>query len=53
MRGYWPLLIALASIWGASYLLVKVAVEDIPPAAMIDIRLASASFPTSRSALPA
>jgi drug/metabolite transporter (DMT)-like permease len=39
MRGYWPLLIALASIWGASYLLIKVAVEDIPPAAMIDIRL--------------
>jgi drug/metabolite transporter (DMT)-like permease len=39
MRGYWPLLLLLASIWGASYLFIKVAVEDIPPAAMTDIRL--------------
>jgi drug/metabolite transporter (DMT)-like permease len=39
MRGYWPLVLLLASIWGASYLFIKVAVEDIPPAAMTDIRL--------------
>ena len=39
MRRYWPLLILLASIWGASYLFIKVAVDDIPPAAMTDIRL--------------
>ena len=39
MRAYWPLLLLLASIWGASYLLIKVAVEDLPPAAMTDIRL--------------
>jgi drug/metabolite transporter (DMT)-like permease len=32
-------LLTLASIWGASYLFIKVAVEDIPPAAMTDIRL--------------
>ena len=39
MTRYWPLLILLASIWGGSYLFIKVAVEDIPPAAMTDIRL--------------
>lgn len=39
MTRYWPLLLLLASIWGASYLFIKVAVEDIPPAAMTDIRL--------------
>jgi drug/metabolite transporter (DMT)-like permease len=39
VRAYWPLLVLLASIWGASYLFIKVAVEDIPPAAMTDIRL--------------
>jgi drug/metabolite transporter (DMT)-like permease len=39
VRAYWPLLVLLASIWGASYLFIKVAVDDIPPAAMTDIRL--------------
>jgi drug/metabolite transporter (DMT)-like permease len=39
MRRYWPMLLLLAAIWGASYLFIKVAVEDIPPAAMTDIRL--------------
>ena len=39
MRRYWPLLFLLASIWGGSYLFIKVAVRDIPPAAMTDIRL--------------
>jgi drug/metabolite transporter (DMT)-like permease len=39
VRAYWPLLLLLASIWGASYLFIKVAVEDIPPAAMTDLRL--------------
>jgi drug/metabolite transporter (DMT)-like permease len=39
MNRYWPMLLLLASIWGASYLFIKVAVEDIPPAAMTDIRL--------------
>ena len=39
MRGYWPLLLLLASIWGASYLFIKIAVEDTPPAAMTNIRL--------------
>lgn len=39
MRRYWPSLVLLASMWGASYLFIKLAVEDIPPAAMTDLRL--------------
>jgi drug/metabolite transporter (DMT)-like permease len=39
MKRYWPLLFLLASIWGGSYLFIKVAVRDFPPAAMTDIRL--------------
>lgn len=39
MTRYWPLLLLLASMWGASYLFIKVAVEDIPPAAMTEIRV--------------
>ena len=38
MRSYWPLLFLLASIWGASYLFIKVAVEDIEPAPMMAAR---------------
>jgi drug/metabolite transporter (DMT)-like permease len=39
VKSYWGLLVLLASIWGGSYLFIKVAVEDLPPAAMTDIRL--------------
>ena len=39
MNRYWPLLFLLAAIWGGSYLFIKVAVGDFPPAAMTDIRL--------------
>ena len=38
MSGYWPMLILLAALWGASYLFIKVAVEDIPPAPMMAVR---------------
>ena len=38
MNRYWPMLIVLASLWGASYLFIKVAVEDIPPAPMMAVR---------------
>jgi drug/metabolite transporter (DMT)-like permease len=38
VRSYWPLLFLLASIWGASYLFIKVAVEDIEPAPMAAAR---------------
>ena len=43
MRSYWPSILLLAAMWGASYLFIKVAVEDIPPAAMTEIRLLSAA----------
>jgi drug/metabolite transporter (DMT)-like permease len=36
---YWPMLLLLAAMWGASYLFIKVAVEDIPPAAMTELRV--------------
>jgi drug/metabolite transporter (DMT)-like permease len=35
---YWPLLFVLAGTWGASYLFIKVAVEDIEPAPMMAAR---------------
>jgi drug/metabolite transporter (DMT)-like permease len=35
---YWPLLFLLAAIWGASYLFIKVALEDIEPAPMMFVR---------------
>lgn len=38
-RGYLPLLLFLSALWGASYLFIKVAVEEIEPAAMIELRL--------------
>ena len=38
MRSYWPLILLLASIWGASYLFIKVAVEDVEPAPMMAVR---------------
>ena len=38
MRSYWPLLFLLGAIWGASYLFIKVAVEDIEPAPMMATR---------------
>src|SRR4249920_435154 len=43
MRSYWPMIFVLAAMWGASYLFIKVAVEDIPPAAMTDLRLSIAA----------
>jgi drug/metabolite transporter (DMT)-like permease len=39
MRSYWPMILLLAAMWGASYLFIKVAVEDIPPAAMTEFRV--------------
>lgn len=36
---YTPLLLLLAAVWGASYLFIKVAVEDIPPGPMMATRL--------------
>jgi drug/metabolite transporter (DMT)-like permease len=44
MTRYWPLLFLLAAIWGASYLFIKVAVEDIEPAPMMAIRALGAGL---------
>jgi drug/metabolite transporter (DMT)-like permease len=38
MNRYWPMLLLLASVWGASYLFIKVAVDDIAPAPMMAAR---------------
>jgi drug/metabolite transporter (DMT)-like permease len=35
---YAPMLLLLAAVWGASYLFIKVAVEDIAPAPMMSAR---------------
>jgi drug/metabolite transporter (DMT)-like permease len=42
VRRYWPLLFLLAAIWGASYLFIKVAVEDVEPAPMMAFRALAA-----------
>jgi drug/metabolite transporter (DMT)-like permease len=39
VRSYWPLILLLAAMWGASYLFIKLAVEDIPPAAVTELRV--------------
>jgi len=38
-RGYLPRLLFLSSLWGASYLFIKVAVREMEPAAMMSLRL--------------
>ncbi len=38
MNRYWPSLVLLAAIWGASYLFIKVAVDEIAPAPMMAVR---------------
>jgi len=43
-RSYALLIGSLAAIWGASYLFIKVAIRDFPPAAMIELRLAVAGI---------
>ena len=43
-RSYWPLLLLLAFVWGASYLFIKVAVDEIEPAPMMFLRLAVAGL---------
>src|ERR671934_533312 len=43
VRGYVPLLLIVAGVWGASYLFIKVAVREIEPTAMMDLRLVLAA----------
>jgi drug/metabolite transporter (DMT)-like permease len=45
VRRYWPLLLLLASIWGASYLFIKVAVEGgLEPATLMCARAGIAAL---------
>jgi drug/metabolite transporter (DMT)-like permease len=44
VRGYVPLLLIVAAIWGSSYLFIKVAVDEIEPAAMMELRLVLAAL---------
>ncbi|HEU4448654.1 MAG TPA: DMT family transporter [Gaiellaceae bacterium] len=44
LRGYVPLLAIVAAIWGASYLFIKVAVDEVEPTAMMLFRLVLASL---------
>ncbi len=38
MNRYAPMLLVLAAVWGASYLFIKVAVDEIAPAPMMAVR---------------
>jgi drug/metabolite transporter (DMT)-like permease len=38
MTRYWPMILLLAGVWGASYLFIKVAVDEIEPAPMMAVR---------------
>ena len=44
MRGYLTLLLAVALIWGASFMFIKVAVEEMEPATAMALRLAFAGL---------
>ena len=44
MRSYWTLILLLASMWGASYLFIKVGVVDIKSAALTDMVLVIAGL---------
>ncbi len=43
-RAYLPLLLILSALWGASYLFIKVAVDEIDPAPLMALRLFFASL---------
>ena len=43
MRGYVPLLLAVAAIWGASYMFIEVALRELEPTFLMDVRLLGAA----------
>ena len=43
-RGYVPLLLIVAAIWGASFMFIKVAIDEIEPIPMMALRLALAAI---------
>ena len=44
MRGYVPLLLLVAGIWGASFMFIKIAVDEIQPVPMMALRLLLAAL---------
>jgi drug/metabolite transporter (DMT)-like permease len=40
---YWSMMLLLAALWGASYLFIKVAVEDLQPAPLMAVRTLGAA----------
>ena len=44
-HAYVPLLLALAAIWGASYLFIKVGVRDFEPTTLMSLRMLIAAVP--------
>lgn len=45
MRGYVPLLLLLAAIWGASFMFIKIAVDELAPTTTMFLRLAFSALP--------
>src|SRR5712691_2046758 len=45
MRGYVPLLLLLAAIWGASFMFIKIAVDELAPTTTMFFRLAFSALP--------
>src|SRR5881628_1774676 len=45
MRGYVALLLLLAAIWGASFMFIKIAVDELAPTTTMALRLACSALP--------
>jgi drug/metabolite transporter (DMT)-like permease len=45
MRGYVPLLLLLAAIWGSSFMFIKIAVDELAPTTTMALRLVLAAIP--------
>jgi drug/metabolite transporter (DMT)-like permease len=45
MRGYVALLLLLAAIWGASFMFIKIAVEELAPTTTMALRLVFSAIP--------
>ena len=44
-RGYVPLVLLLAAIWGASFMFIKIAIEELAPTTTMFLRLAFSAIP--------
>jgi drug/metabolite transporter (DMT)-like permease len=44
MRGYFPALLTLAAIWGASFMFIAVALEDLAPVTLMALRVGIAAL---------